>query len=251
MGFTFSHPALIIPVRYLPQRYYSVTGLIIGSIVPDFEYFIRLDKESSISHTLPGLIWFDLPVSFLLALIFHQLIRKTLIANLPSYFRARLSPYQDMDWLRLLRKNWYIVCYSILAGALTHLLWDSFTSYNGYFVDKIPVFLHELSLGGHKIYVYKLIKHMSSVVGAIAIAYSFHQLKKAPIRNTRVQKYFWLLFAILFVLCLCLFVLPAHVHFSYNRFVKTSISGGLIALLATSLLLRKRTPEQEKEVLSK
>ncbi|WP_240482010.1 DUF4184 family protein [Flavobacterium psychrophilum] len=39
MPFTFSHPAIILPLRYLPRQWFSLTGLIIGSLTPDFEYF--------------------------------------------------------------------------------------------------------------------------------------------------------------------------------------------------------------------
>ncbi|WP_262496247.1 DUF4184 family protein [Flavobacterium piscis] len=39
MPFTFSHPAIILPLKYLPKNWISLTGLIIGSLTPDFEYF--------------------------------------------------------------------------------------------------------------------------------------------------------------------------------------------------------------------
>jgi hypothetical protein len=42
MPFTFAHPAIVLPLKHLPKRWYSLTGLIIGSMTPDFEYFIRM-----------------------------------------------------------------------------------------------------------------------------------------------------------------------------------------------------------------
>ena len=41
MPFTFSHPAAVLPLRLLPRHWFSLTGLVIGSMVPDFEYFLR------------------------------------------------------------------------------------------------------------------------------------------------------------------------------------------------------------------
>ncbi|MEB0248571.1 DUF4184 family protein, partial [Mucilaginibacter sp. 5B2] len=61
MPFTISHPAVILPLNYLPKRFISLTALVVGSLTPDFEYFIRMKVQSDYSHTLPGLFWFDLP----------------------------------------------------------------------------------------------------------------------------------------------------------------------------------------------
>lgn len=41
MPFTFSHPAIILPLSYLPKKWFSLTGLIIGSLIPDFEYLLE------------------------------------------------------------------------------------------------------------------------------------------------------------------------------------------------------------------
>ena len=86
MPFTFSHPAIILPFRYLPVKWFSFTGLVIGSLTPDFEYFIRMKVQSIYSHTLLGIFWFDLPLAILLAFLFHSLVRDTLFFNLPKTF---------------------------------------------------------------------------------------------------------------------------------------------------------------------
>ena len=57
MPFTFSHPAIILPLKKLPKKYISMTGLIVGSIAPDFEYFLRM--KSKYSHTMSGILWYD------------------------------------------------------------------------------------------------------------------------------------------------------------------------------------------------
>ncbi|WP_113654854.1 DUF4184 family protein, partial [Pedobacter namyangjuensis] len=30
MPFTFSHPAIVLPLTYLPKKWFSLTGLVIG-----------------------------------------------------------------------------------------------------------------------------------------------------------------------------------------------------------------------------
>ncbi len=71
MPFTFSHPAIVLPFGLIGQRYFSMTALIIGSMTPDFEYFLRLRVRSDFSHTLFGVFWFDLPLGIVLCFVFH------------------------------------------------------------------------------------------------------------------------------------------------------------------------------------
>jgi hypothetical protein len=98
MPFTFSHPALVLPLKYLPQRFYSLTGLIIGSMTPDFEYFIRMTVGSIYSHTFWGIFYFDLPVGIALCFIFHGIVRDQLIDHLPAPLRERFWSLKSFNW---------------------------------------------------------------------------------------------------------------------------------------------------------
>jgi hypothetical protein len=82
MPFAFSHPAVILPLRLLPNRYYSLTGLVAGGMAPDFEYFIRMNLGSIYSHTLAGIFYFDIPVGIAICFIFHDVVRDGLIDHL-------------------------------------------------------------------------------------------------------------------------------------------------------------------------
>ena len=77
MPFTFSHPAIVLP--FLKTKKLSATGLIVGSMCPDFEYFIRMKVQSSISHTFLGLIVFNLPIGLLATFLFHEIIKNSLL----------------------------------------------------------------------------------------------------------------------------------------------------------------------------
>lgn len=52
MPFTFSHPSIVLPLTYLPKKWISLTGIVIGSLTPDFEYFLRMKIQSTYSHTI-------------------------------------------------------------------------------------------------------------------------------------------------------------------------------------------------------
>ena len=51
MPFTFAHPAIVLPF-YKKPKFFSMTTLIIGSMSPDFEYFLRMKIKSDMSQTL-------------------------------------------------------------------------------------------------------------------------------------------------------------------------------------------------------
>lgn len=134
MPFTFSHPAIVLPLKYLPKKWFSMTGLVIGSLTPDFEYFIRMKIESNYSHTFWGIFYFDLPLGILLTFVFHNLVKEELFKNLPKKLNQRFIKTEKFNWNKYFIKNWKIVILSIIIGTISHLFWDSFTHESGFFV---------------------------------------------------------------------------------------------------------------------
>jgi len=59
MPFTLAHPAAIVPLYKIFKGRLSLTGLIIGSIVPDTEYAVNTVTRSVISHTTKGIFYYD------------------------------------------------------------------------------------------------------------------------------------------------------------------------------------------------
>ncbi|SEP14833.1 DUF4184 family protein [Paenibacillus sp. OV219] len=55
MPFTFAHPAYALPLKFINPRYLSATGLVLGSMAPDFEYFLTLEPHQTIGHSFSGL----------------------------------------------------------------------------------------------------------------------------------------------------------------------------------------------------
>ncbi|MCC9166717.1 DUF4184 family protein [Pontibacter harenae] len=193
MPFTFSHPAVVLPLAYLPKRWVSLTGLVAGSIAPDLEYFMRLRVYSIYSHTWAGIFWFDVPLALAIAFVFHLLVRDALIANLPTFISQRLKWTKDMSWTETFQKHSSIVIASTVIGALSHVLWDGFTHEHGLFVEQLSVLSHVVQVGNLEVPLYKILQHGSSLLGALIIAYAIMQLPKgggvATLSNKRV---YWL-----------------------------------------------------------
>lgn len=135
MPLTFSHPAIVLPLSYLPKRWVSLTGLIAGSVAPDFEYFFRMKVYSIYSHTVLGLFWFDVPVAMMLAFVYHNMVKTAFIADLPGALYHRFAGYAVFNWSQHAKQNLPVVILSIIIGGASHLLWDSFTHITGCFVE--------------------------------------------------------------------------------------------------------------------
>src|SRR5688572_24696519 len=193
MPFTFFHPAIILPLTTLRRRWFSSTGLIIGSLTPDFEYFIRLKVESKYSHTLHGVLWFDLPLGILLCFIYHKLIRNSFIDNTPVFLKKRLSAFKSLDWTDYLLSNYLAVIVSILIGAFSHLFWDSFTHEGAFFVTRLSFLETSLVFLNRSFPVYKVFQHLSSVFGALIIIAAVSKLEKYPVERKSGMYKYWLL----------------------------------------------------------
>jgi Domain of unknown function (DUF4184) len=231
MPFTFSHPAAVLPFTFLPSRYYSLTGLIAGSVVPDFEYFIRIRIYSDYSQTWHGLFWFNIPLGLLLCFVFHLLVRDALIDNLPRWFRQRLTVFSSFDWKSYFVKNIPVVLISILIGAISHLGWDAFTHQDGYFVKLWPVLDKAISLGGYPVATYFLLQHISTLLGAGTILFAISRLEANKKAAGRMQLTYWSIF----LGSTLLFILGGYFagknYWEYGEIIVTGISGGLVGLI--------------------
>jgi hypothetical protein len=173
MPFTFSHPSLVVPLLYAHRRYkwLSATGLIIGSMAPDAEKFLRLKLASQHSHTIASIFYFSCPVSLGLAFVFHMLVRRPLIQHLPAPLYRRVSRYTNFDWPSYWRQHTWGVLLSIVIGATSHLFWDSFTHDNTLITSAVPESADFIRLGSKVMPVWQLVALVSTVIGALIIGY--------------------------------------------------------------------------------
>lgn len=249
MPFTFSHPALILPVTYLPKKYYSLTGLIMGSMTPDFEYFIRMRDFARYSHSIPGMFWYDMPLGLLLMFLFHNVVRNTLIEHMPFSLNIRFSNFEKFNWNQYFKKNTAVVLISLLVGIASHLFLDSFTHDGEYFADSIPLLSGQYYILNHQISGAAICQYGLSLVGGIVMiiyAFSFPEG-----RNTKQDNIlnFWILVLLIafIVLTIRLYldsVLKQHAH---EDVIVTTISGMLIGITSVCFFLK----ENNKRVLYK
>jgi hypothetical protein len=172
MPFTAAHPAAVLPLRRWCPRYLSWSALVIGSLTPDLESFLVLAPRSVYGATLFGSFYFCLPVGLVLFLLFRQIVKRPAILLLPAGHRRRLWP-PDPDALRLDRGVLLRACVSIMLGAWTHLLWDSFT-HVGRGITVFPFLATPLGvIGNYQLTGFRLLQHVSTLLGIALLALAY------------------------------------------------------------------------------
>ena len=163
MPFTISHAAAVLP---LSRTGLPMAALMIGSMSPDFAYFVP-NGPGLLSHSLPGLFEFCWPVALLVWLVFVHLLEIPTRALLPAGWRG-VFPRSNRTFTP---RNFALASVAILIGAATHVIWDSFTHANTAVVDELPA-LETAQIGffGKEFPLFRFLQHLSTVVGLVALA---------------------------------------------------------------------------------
>ncbi|NDK54654.1 DUF4184 family protein [Pontibacter fetidus] len=241
MPFTAAHPALILPLQRLQSRWLSVTGLIVGSIAPDFAYFISYRSFGKLSHSIKGIFIFDLPMALALAILFHVLVREQVISNLPDYFRKRALAVKPVKLGSYLLRNGHIFAISAIIGSFTHLFWDSFTHEQEFFVRNYKgFFLQRVSLGLIDLPLSRVIQHTSTFVGLGFILWHISTLPTIAIKPKPWLSWmpYWILVGFIGTLFM-LTNLPYRLQLTnLERLVVPFLTGNLVAVILLGALFK-------------
>lgn len=239
MPFTLSHTAAVLPLLKNRKRTLNRTALILGSMAPDFEYFLHFRPLSIFGHSLWGQLWFNLPLTILAAFWFHRLIKRILILHLPEFLCIRFqSLLEESEGLKQ-SKDWLIFIYSSLIGMATHLLWDSLT----HGTADILILTKPFSQSILNRPIYNWIQHLSSLAGMMII---WRYLKKLPkkrginLEAPPVRKWvFWLTFLgiQIFLWLIVLFITKDN---RPGRLIVSYISCGILSLSILPLIFSRR-----------
>lgn len=251
MPFTVAHPAAVLPLKRLCPHYLSWSALIIGAVTPDLEYFLTLRPKATLVTDPLDTIYFCLPAGLLLFVLFHAVVKRPAVLLLPRSHRRRLWSLADRV-VPLDTRRVFAVLGSILIGASSHMLWDSFTHEGRWGVDLLPGLSAEItSLGGHTVPAFKILQHGSTAlgIGSLALAYLLWFSRapdgaapeiSAPWRNALR----WSVAVIPFAVAMVLGILAgrgahglAYLQQLIGRFSIAFLSFGAMVLLACSVLV--------------
>lgn len=241
MPLTFAHPAAILPLSR-KHKYINFSAMVLGSMAPDFEYFLRGRPMGEIGHTFAGFVYFNLPLVAVIYFIYHSFVHQTLFNHLPVFLQdASTNRVESSNQLKVV-----VFIYSALFGMLTHVVWDSFTHINGYMVLRFPaLFTNTYNIYGFDIPLYKFLQHGSTVVGiALIVGYLYVRAllyrQKNTTVSTRRKLMFWTSLFLLTAIIVCFWYMIDYIPVSsYGIAVVRIIDSFLLSLLVVSLFYKK------------
>ncbi len=242
MPFTPAHSAIVLPFVRLNPKYVSATGLIVGSVAPDFEYFFKMSVSGVHGHTLWGLLYFDLPVSAFLALVFHLVVKQNLIDCLPAFFQKRFRQLREVDFVKYVKRNYLTFIGSALVGALSHIFWDGFTHSSGYFVNELPFYDgRSVPFEGVRYPLWYALQHISTFVGLAIIAIYIWAMPKDDVVPVKPSGIYWLAVGLVVLIVILIRFDFRPMDADLGNFVVSCVSAVSLAVIFAGMLpLRKK-----------
>jgi hypothetical protein len=251
MPFTISHAAAVLPFARPLARWRLLSATVIGSMVPDFGLLLPWRPSRVETHSAIGLLTFCLPVALATFWIFQQLMKQPIVAVLPDAAYARWRGVAAPADIRSLHQ-WVLAAFGVLAGAVTHLVWDGFTHEGARGVRMFPALDDPfLDIAGHRLIGSRALQDASSLIGLMVVlaiaAYALRPGPSAamPLRPPRPlragERHVWTLTYLAMTLLLTKMFLgstdaPVHsLGFIVSNYAIASLRGSAAALVVVSL----------------
>lgn len=169
MPLTIAHPVAAVPLRRPLGRLGVLAGLVVGSIMADLPLFMPLPLKRDATHTFLAVLWFCLPAGALAYLLYDYVLDRPLRALMPEGLARRLARTGREARPPVWSPS---VLASILVGAATHAVWDSFTHGGPAGVGEWLPFIEKrlFTVSGYTVYVFSVLQHGSTVVGMAALS---------------------------------------------------------------------------------
>ncbi len=169
MPYTLSHAAAVVPAYRPLARAGMYSAALIGSMAPDFGMLLPQTLARWQTHSAQALFSFCLPLGLIAYWITQLLIKPALVQVLPDGQSLRLQRQHPVRPIRALR-SWGIAVVGILAGAVTHLIWDGFTHEDARGVRMFSVLDdYGPAIAGHPLQLYRWLQYGSSVLGLLVL----------------------------------------------------------------------------------
>jgi hypothetical protein len=149
-----------------PAQKLVPAALVIGSMIPDLPYFVPphppfAGVSADWTHAASGPVTIDLVLGLLAYAIWSLGLRRPLVDLAPRWWADRIREprrltARDAGWVGL----------SVIVGALTHVLWDTFTHPRRWGTTHLPAL--QVLLGG--LPVYKWLQFGSGAIGLLVLA---------------------------------------------------------------------------------
>lgn len=148
-------------------------------MVPDFAFLMPWDVSRVQSHSIAGLFGFCLPVGLLSYWVFEYVVKPAAWEVLPddAHERSRDLARPDPIGSPL---QWLLAAAGILAGAVTHLVWDAFTHPGTRGERLFPALRNPVDFVGSSVPAFEIVQQLSSFLGlALVIFLLWRDLRRS------------------------------------------------------------------------
>lgn len=242
MPFTFSHPAIVLPFCKTKRIPVSATGLIIGSMIPDFEFLFMLRESPYIGHLWPGILLFNVPAAIAAAFIFHLFIRNSLILHLPQFLQRRFFKYLSFNWVQYFKQHYIVFLVCALLGVASHVFIDAFTHKSGFMAKPASFFEAEIKVLIFPLPVYFILQLLTSAIGGLYILwYVFKMPQQKNLQYNYRSLQYWLLYFVLVAAVLFTRFAITKKYNSHEDIIIAFFGSFLYALLFVSAVYYRKT----------
>ena len=239
MPFTLSHIAFALPIKRLWSDKISSTGLVIGSMLPDVEYYLRMRMYGTWGHTLMGIVLYELILGVLIAYIFHGMIKTPLLDHMPLYIKSKYNKAYALDWSMYFREHWVKIIVSLYLGILTHLFWDIFTHEEGY-IFGINISWVDSLIGGYPIHSW--LQLILSLMGMIVILGYIARPTVETVHSVETGSSKLMFWSVVFILFVIFYSIRAYVGIPEEKYwiqhMVISTSSIILALFFAALIAK-------------
>jgi Domain of unknown function (DUF4184) len=176
--FPLAHPAAVLPLARFCPRLLDFPALIVGSLIPDLGYLFSRFRLGALSHQWIGILLFWVPVGMLGMWILYS-VRSSLYhrSALPATNYGPLAHCGPVvPWSR----STVVIALSVAIGAATHVLWDSFTHGDGWWVQHLPALSIGMPMGaGHQWKLFEILWYISTIGGIAWLAMAYQNWRSA------------------------------------------------------------------------
>ncbi|MGZ0146564.1 DUF4184 family protein [Kribbella sp. WER1] len=169
------------------RRPFVASALVAGAVAPDLLYvgaiyrvatqYINGNFTLTLTHKFTSAFWLDPLLALLLVLVFNVVLKRPLIALAPPALAARL-PVSSLRVPGVKVLLWTVL--SAVVGALTHVVWDSFTHGDGYFVRRYPGVFGDIN---------RPLQYVSTLAGCLILAiWLYRWYRRTPATVTARDK---------------------------------------------------------------
>jgi hypothetical protein len=176
-------------------------------------------------------------LAILLTFIFHNVVRNDLFNNLPAILKERLLKFKQLAWNNYLKKNLIVVLISIVTGIFSHLIWDSFTHENGYFVKAIPALTNHVKFFNINIPIFKIVQHVSTLIGGFIIVFALWRMPRVKMVNRTINLRYWGFVILSSLVIISIRLFTGLNYLQYANLIVTAISAVIIGLILSPLVI--------------